>query len=337
MFFRKATLSFLCVLAAFSIVSATSVVIPSDDEMIIGARAIVRGQVVSVVSGLDVQRDIVFTYITLRVQEVFKGKIVPGEIVIKEPGGIAGNRGSMIFGTPEFKTGEDVLLFLDTWADGSLRVHNWFLGKYSVINSERTGKLIVARDAANGNVSVVGRSQSGPITDRADFAEYTSMLRSRVSATKAAAAQHEAKFFGNITVRERPQEMAGGGLGPAPSFTFINPNQPPRWFEPDANQSVVFKVNPSGAPNGTIVNDMLAAMNAWSNVSGSAMRVSNGGSTGNCGLLVLDGENTISFNNCDNYSPFSPPGGGCSGILAAAGIISYNPYQSRVINGITFY
>ncbi|MGH9800449.1 MAG: hypothetical protein ACRD82_08810, partial [Blastocatellia bacterium] len=119
MFFRKAALSVLCVLAVFSVVSATSVVIPSDDEMIIGARAIVRGQVISVASSLDSQRNIIFTYITLRVQEVFKGKISIGEIVIKEPGGVAGNRGSLIFGIPDFKTGEDVLLFLDTWADGS--------------------------------------------------------------------------------------------------------------------------------------------------------------------------------------------------------------------------
>jgi hypothetical protein len=78
-------------------------------------------------------------------------------------------------------------------------------------------------------------------------------------------------------------------------------------------------------------------MNAWSNVSGSSLRVINGGGTSTCGLLVTDGENTISFNNCDNYSPFSPPGGGCSGILAAAGIISYSLTQTRVVNGITFY
>lgn len=341
MLFRKVTLrsslSLLCILSAFSIVSATSVVIPSDDEMIIGARAIVRGQVVSVTSGLDGQHDVVFTYITLRVQEVFKGKITLGEIVIKEPGGISGSRGSIIFGTPEFKAGEDVLLFLDTWADGSLRVHNWFLGKYSVANSERTGRLTVTRDAANANVSVVGRSQSGPITDRADFTEFAAMLRSRISATKTAAAQHETRFYGIQAVRERPQEITGGGLGPAPNFTFINPNQPPRWFEPDSGQPVIFKINPSGAPTSTIVNDVSAALNAWSNVSGSGLRASNGGTTSNCGLLVADGENTISFNNCDNYSPFSPPGGGCSGILAAAGIVQYNPFQSRVINGITFF
>ncbi|MFN0109891.1 MAG: matrixin family metalloprotease [Blastocatellia bacterium] len=339
MFFRKATLtlSLVYLLAAFNVASATSVIIPSDDEMIIGARAIVRGQVVSIGSQLDPERNIVFTYITLRIQEVFKGKIAIGEIIIKEPGGVVGARGSMIFGTPEFKAGEDVLLFLDTWADGSLRVYNWFLGKYSVVNSPRTGKLTVARDATNGRVSVLGRSQNGPITDNADFAEFGSMLRARVSATKAAAAQHEAKYFGAIAVKDRPQEIAGGGLGPAPNFTFINPSRPPRWFEPDTNQSVVFRINPSGAPNGTIINDVSAALNAWSNVSGSALRISNGGSTGNCGLLVLDGENTVSFNNCDNYSPFSPPSGGCSGILAAAGIVSYNPYQTRIVNGITFY
>lgn len=342
MFFRKASLnsalSVLCVLAAFNVASATSVVIPSDDEMIIGARAIVRGQVVSVASGLDGQHDVVFTYITLRVQEVFKGKLNPGEIVIKEPGGISGTRGSFFFGIPEFKAGEDVVLFLDTWADGSLRVHNWFLGKYSVGTGERTGKLTVNRDLAQANVSVVGRSQAGPITDRADLSEFVSMLRTRISATKAAAADHETKFYNNLTARERPQEMSsGGGLGPTQNFTFINPNQPPRWFEPDSGQPVVFRVNPTGAPSSTIMNDVSAAMNAWSTVSGSAMRVSNAGSTGNCGLLVVDGENTVSFNNCDNYSPFSPPAGGCSGILAAAGIVSYSPFQTRVVNGITFY
>lgn len=341
MFFRKATLTssffIVCVLAAFSVVTATSVVIPSDDEMIIGARAIVRGQVVSVSSGLDGQHDVVFTYITLRVQEVFKGKLTLGEIIIKEPGGISGTRGSFFFGIPEFKTGEDVVLFLDTWADGSLRVHNWFLGKYSVSNSERTGKLTVTRNAAMANVSVVGRSQNGPITDRAEFSEFAAMLRSRISATKAAAAAHETRYYNNLTVRVSPQEASGGGLGPTQNFTFINPNQPPRWFEPDSGQPVVFKINPAGAPSSTIMNDVSAAMNAWSTVSGSAMRLSNGGSTSNCGLLVTDGENTVSFNNCDSYSPFSPSGGGCSGILAAAGIVSYSPYQTRVINGITFF
>lgn len=336
---RASLLSFVCVLAAVTLVSATSVIIPSDDEMIIGARAIVRGQVIAINSGLDQQHQGIFTYVTLRVQEVFKGKLSQGDIIIKEPGGVAGNKGSLIFGAAEFKVGEDVLLFLDTWPDGSLRVYNWFLGKYSIAGSRTSSGLMIARSTTLGNVSVVGRSQNGPITDRADWSAFSSMLRSRIAATKTSAAQHEEKFFRNVNVRIQPAELNGGsGLGPTQNFTFINPNRPPRWFEPDNGQSVVFKINSAGAPSGTIFNDVAAAMNAWSSVSGSAMRVISGGSTSNCGLLVLDGENTISFNNCDNYSPFSPPaGGGCSGILAAAGIISYDLWQTRVVNGITFY
>ncbi|MDX2039919.1 MAG: putative Ig domain-containing protein [Acidobacteriota bacterium] len=336
---RASLLSFVCVLAAFSLVSATSVIIPSDDQMIIGARAIVRGQVVAINGGLDQQHQGIFTYVTLRVQEVFKGKLTQGDIIIKEPGGQFGNKGSLIFGTAEFKVGEDVLLFLDTWPDGSLRVYNWFLGKYSIIGSRTPSGQMIVRNAAQSNVSVVGRSQTGTITDRSDWVTFATMLRSRIAATKTSSAKHEETFFKSVAVRTQPVEINGGsGLGPTQNFTFINPNRPPRWFEPDNGQSVTFKINPAGAPNGTIFNDVAAAMNAWSSVSGSAIRVVNGGSTNNCGLLVLDGENTISFNNCDNYSPFSPPaGGGCSGILAAAGIISYDLWQTRVVNGITFY
>jgi hypothetical protein len=55
-------------------------------------------------------------------------------------------------------------------------------------------------------------------------------------------------------------------------------------------------------------------------------------------LTSLDGENTISFNNCDNYSGFAPsPGASCSGVLAAAGIVRYSLSESRVINGVRFY
>lgn len=306
--------------------------------MIIGARAIVRGSVRSVVSGYDEQHKAIFTYITLSVQEVFKGQIISSEIVIKEPGGVTQDRGSVIFGTPEFKTGEDVLLYLDTWADGSLRVHQWFLGKYNVYVNRATGKLTVSRDASNGNVSVISRSQSGTITDRADLSVYLDMLRARIAATQPVASQHEARYYNNSPLLARPAEISvESGRQPIPTFTLINSSYPPRWFEPDTNQPVYFKINPAGAPNGSIINDMLAAMNAWSGISNSAMRVSNGGNTGGCGLLSTDGENTISFNNCDNYSPFSPSGGGCSGVLAAAGIISYSLVQTKVVNGITFY
>jgi hypothetical protein len=339
---QSLALSLLCFSALALAVKpalATSVVIPSDEELVIGARAIVRGQVLNVSSAYDAAHNGIFTYITLQVAETYKGAFDTDTIVIKEPGGITRDFGSLIFGVPTFTVGEEVLLYLDTWPDGSLRVYQWFLGKFKITANLSTGKPMIMRDVPTQRVDILGRSSAGPITDRADLAAYATSLRARIATRKTAGRQQEARYYNNVTLRARPPELlTNGSTPPIQEFTLINPNQPPRWFEPDSGQPVVFKINPSGAFNAQAVNDVIAAMNAWSSVSGSAIRVVNGGSTSGCGLTLRDGENTISFNNCDNYSAFSPPAGSsCSGVLAAAGIINYSLWQTRVVNGITFY
>jgi hypothetical protein len=315
---------------------ATSVIVPSDDELTIGARAIVRGQVTNVASAFDEAHNGIFTYITLEVAEVYKGVLPLGTLVIKEPGGIARDRGSLIYGIPTFTVGERVLLYLDTWPDGSLRVHQWFLGKFTITSESNIGAPTLSRDMSNPNVDILGRSRGGPSTDRADFDSYTTALRRRIANTRVAGWRHEATYYASAPLRLRPLELSEP-LGSIQFYTFINPSQPPRWFEPDSGQQVIFRINSAGAYNSQSVNSVLQAMSAWSTVSSSALRVASGGSTTGCGLLSLDGENTVSFNNCDNYSAFSPSSGSCSGVLGAAGIVSYTLAQSRVINGVTFY
>jgi hypothetical protein len=242
----------------------------------------------------------------------------------------------MIFGTPTFLPGEEVLLFLDTWPDGSLRVYHWFLGKYQISTNLQTKQAMAMRQTPGEFVRIAGRAD-GTITETMKLDSYLERIRGRIAATVRQSASQESRFFRQSRMVSRPPEFLTA-TGPLPSFTFINPSAPPRWFEPDSGQQVVFKINPAGAPNNTSVTDVAAAMSAWSSVSNSSLRVVNGGSTTRCGLLVTDGENTISFNNCDNYSPFSPPAGqSCSGILAAAGIVNYSVFQTKVVNGITFY
>src|SRR5262245_381770 len=118
----KLLFSTFLLLAAAHPALATTVIVPSDDEMIVSARVIVRGKVLSVATAIDSQERI-FTYVTLKVQEVLKGQITERRIVVKEAGGEVGTRGSYLFGTPRFAQGEKVLLYLDTWQDGSLRTH----------------------------------------------------------------------------------------------------------------------------------------------------------------------------------------------------------------------
>lgn len=330
----------VCLLAAISSpIEATTVVLPSDEEMIVGSRAIVRGQVINISSGYDEAHKGIFTYITLKVTEVYKGALTTGTIILKEPGGVTRELGSLIYGVPTFTVGEEVLLFLDTWADGSLRVYQWFLGKFKITPNLSTGKPMVSREVPTSRIEIVGRSALGAITDRAELEVYVGMLRKLIPAKQVAARQQEASFYANVPLLTSPPELVSTANKTAiQQFTIINPTQPPRWFEPDTGQQVIFKINPTGAFNAQTINDVLAAMNAWSTTNGTAIRVVNGGNTAGCGLTLRDGENTVSFNNCDNYSAFAPPAGSsCSGILAAAGIISYSLVQTRVVNGITFY
>src|SRR5215470_6091214 len=145
-----------CFMLAFgAVASATTAIMPSDDQMIVASRAIIRGRVLSQQCGFDSRRDIVYTYVTLRVKEVLKGQITSGEIVLKEPGGQVATLGTTFFGSPRFNSGEDVVLYLDTWLDGSLRVHDMFLGKFSVLKDPQTGQRIAVREVPGPRVEII--------------------------------------------------------------------------------------------------------------------------------------------------------------------------------------
>jgi hypothetical protein len=325
---------FILLFAAADSALATTAIVPSDDTLIIEARAIVRGKVTWVESALD-SNNRIFTYVTLKVQEVLKGQIAERKIVIKEPGGEVGNRGTLVYGTPRFVRGDRVLVYLDTWDDGSLRVHQMFLGRFAVIQDPQSGRLIVTRNVPDLGVSVIGESKSGPITNKADLGKYTEMVRTRLTANWGRAREFESEVYGRIPILSRPVEYkpSNDGNDVSPQFHLWNP--PIRWFQPDNGQPVVFKTNPDGAPNSQSVADAVAAMNAWSTVPGCSLQVVDGGLTEGCGLFLTDGENTISFNNCDGY--FHGTGNCSSGILAVASIASYDTSQTRTVNGVSFY
>jgi hypothetical protein len=325
----------ICILLCFAdTVRASTFVIPTDDEMVIRARAIVRGRVLALESGLDDKQDGIYTYITLKVQEVLKGQITQRKIVLKEPGGQYGTRGSVVFGTPEFAIGENVIVYLDTWRDGSLRVHQMLLGKFAVVTDPASGKLFAVRNVAETGVQVLDQSSKGSITNRMELSAYTEMVGQRLVANRAAARQFDRDAYSGVPILDQPAGYARstqkGDL--EPQYHIWNP--PTRWFEADNGQSVVFKVNTDNAPP-QVENDVVAATNAWSSVQGCSLRVVDGGTTHGCGLFGLDGENTISFDNCDGY--FSGTGTCSAGILAVTSIANYDRFQTTVVNGVTFY
>jgi hypothetical protein len=337
-FIKPAWLSFFVLtvgLLAAQTVSGSSFTPISDQDLVTSARAIVTGKVLTIESNYDEQQDRIYTYITVKVQQVLKGQISERRIVLKELGGQAGNRGLIVWGNPQFRRGENVLLYLDTWKDGSLRTYQLFLGKFNIVKDEATGHEYVQRGESDENTALlrpqsVGDDSRRTYTDRMELNGYLQMVSDLLAANQARSAQFQQTYYGGIPLNARPAEykkIAGRGEI-VPEWTFIS-GQHPRWFEPDSGQPVVFQVNPDQAPDPQIMDDITAAMNAWSSVPGTSLRIATGGTTSLCREGI--GTNLILFNACDGrWAPSS----GCSGTLALGGLGWTG--NSTVIGGITY-
>lgn len=301
-------------------------VIPRDDEMVVSARAIIRGKVLSVASAFDQNKNTVFTYVTLQVKEVIKGRVDARQIVLKEPGGEADGRGSMIFGTPQFISGERVLLYLDTWPDGSLRVHQMFLGKFSIEEDPRTGVTYAIRDAPGSHVEVLAPPGDGAATDRMELSAYIELVRNRLAANRKVAEWFESQHYNGVPILARPPDYdrVSGSGGVQPQFRLLFQA---RWFEPDDDQPVPVFVNPAGAPSPVIMNDVSGAMGAWSTVPACDLRVSVAGTTSECQPSLNRVQ--ITFNNCDGLWSAG------SGAIAFGGL-EWDFTRTKVVNGVNF-
>ncbi len=315
---------------------ATTVIIPADDELIISSRAIVRGKVLSVMSAYDSEQDRIYTYVTVKVQEVLKGNITEKKIVLKELGGTVGDRTMVIFGNAQFTPGEQTLLYLDTWADGSLRTHELFLGKFNIIDDPATGQRMVVRSSPDKNTEVLqfqphANHSHGPATEKLELSAYLKMVRNRLAANLDQSINFEYQYYRNVPLMMEPAEHGrltrNGNL--EAQFALLGNF---RFFEPDSGQAVNCMVKPTNAPSPETVNDMLGAMGAWSNVTGCSLQLGSSGQLSACytttGLLGIG----IVFDNCDGRNS---PSSGCANILAWGGISATGP-GTRVINGVNF-
>ncbi len=99
------------------------------DEMADASQMIVRGSVVSLVPHWDDAHTMIYTTVTIEPLEYMKGEQGGGQVVFDMPGGIVGEVGLAVSDVPEFKVGEDVVVFLRPeffrvvgWRQGALTV-----------------------------------------------------------------------------------------------------------------------------------------------------------------------------------------------------------------------
>jgi hypothetical protein len=131
-----------CALAGASMASATTVQKLSMKDLSKNSAAIARAQVEDVVARYDVNKEI-YTYITLRVLEPVKGSSKDEVITIRQIGGVVDNIASVVPGTPTFKKGEEVVVFLSRHdAAGYPWVMGLQQGKFSVSQDENGAKKV---------------------------------------------------------------------------------------------------------------------------------------------------------------------------------------------------
>ncbi|MEK6288874.1 MAG: FG-GAP-like repeat-containing protein [Acidobacteriota bacterium] len=330
----KAIILSICLLWSAQSALATTVIRPLDDDMIVGARAIVTGKVVEIQSSLDEQEDRIYTYITVRVSEVIKGQIAERRITIKELGGVVGDRVSVVYGSPQFKRGEKVLLYLSTRDDGSLRTYQLFLGKFSLVIDDTTGNRFAVRDTGGENVTVIGAPQGQPqgdTTDRMELLAYAEMVRTKLAVNLERSQAFEEAYFKNTPVLASPPGFVGSKHQLQPEYTFLGNR---RWFQPDSGQPVPYTINPNPGSPAVVLNaaDMAAAAGAWSGVPGCSLNLTPSGNLDSCYTQTGTPAINLVSNNCDGMNQATS---GCANILAIGGW-SGGGSQTRVLGGITF-
>lgn len=307
---------------------ATTAILLTDDQLIASSRVIVLGDVRSINAQWDSEHQDIHSYVKVHVSKLLKGELQRDDIVFKQLGGTVGDESSVVFGSPDFKVGQRVLLFLDTRVDGTLRIAQLFMGKYDVID-EPSGKTRVERNVDSASVNVLGRQDGGDITNKATLSKFTRKIKRVLRDQTAEAAEYDAKYHG-VPIVEIPPEYFDEPGEVSPAYTFLGTGY--RWFEPDTNQAVPYRVNSTGAPiAGGGVTEINQALTAWTNVATSSLILQNAGVTTQVGFRS-DGVSAVSFN--DPLDQMQDPVG-CSGVLAIGGVTRTGSL-SRTIGGQTF-
>jgi hypothetical protein len=154
---RGLALVLLALLVVPVAAQATLLVYMTDEDLTAAADAVVQGEVLSVESYRDAQKNRVYRRVTVGVHSFLKGH-GPDEILVRVAGGVLGELEYRVLGAPQFEVGEEVVLFLEARADSN-GVIGMAQGKLRVTTDER-GERWVQRDIAS--VALVNRDGRTP-------------------------------------------------------------------------------------------------------------------------------------------------------------------------------
>jgi len=297
----------------------------SSDMVIVGTVSQIESASVGHEGGIS-------TYVHLDVNRVIKGPAAARTVVLREPGGVLGERTDWVFGAPEFWVGERDLLFLSRNADGTLQTNSLSMGKFT-LGTDVAGNVTAVRDYGYGASMLV--PSTGEMIEPQPETQPLQPLMRRLLRLLGTNRRTPASRGLKLT----PPELANAPTEFHDAYTFLT-NPPSRWFEPDCGLPVSYMIDSTGdATLGLTASRAAvdAAFAAWTNVSTSSLTLADGGLT-SPGLFDQCSVNRIVFNDPDNE--ITDPSG-CSGVLALGGYCTgavpvCGESGSTTVNGTTF-
>jgi len=109
------------------------------------ATLIVRARCLGNSAGWDAGE--IWTLTSFSVEEVWRGS-APPRITVRLLGGRAGNLTSSVSGVPRFRSGEEVILFLESTPRGDFSVVSWEQGTFRIHNQLHPSRENVTQDTA---------------------------------------------------------------------------------------------------------------------------------------------------------------------------------------------
>jgi hypothetical protein len=150
---------------------ATQVIQRTPQQLAKESQLVVDGKVSSVRSYWNDDRSKIFTEAVVTVGATYKGGTSPSVRVV-QLGGVVGNVRMTAHGAPQWKKGEEVLLFLEPSVPGAFQVAGFSQGMYLIERDPRTGKAFVKHalppDVHNGSAPAPDAPQGAERAQPAD-------------------------------------------------------------------------------------------------------------------------------------------------------------------------
>ncbi|MBI4475307.1 MAG: hypothetical protein HY646_21770 [Acidobacteria bacterium] len=142
--------------------SATTIRKMDLPQLVAKADSILQGRVESVETRWE--NNLAYTYVSLRVDDPLKGER-RRTVLIKQLGGRIGGLMFMVSGMPQFETGDQVIVFLKDWQDGTYDVVGLNQGKYEIVNDFAVANVfgLTLLDPKTGQMSDAGFVQKAPL------------------------------------------------------------------------------------------------------------------------------------------------------------------------------